>query len=96
MNCSRLAPRALSLALPLLFATAVANAAAVRGVVRTPRGPALPGARVTLAPPDTSQVFEARSGADGSYEFAGVTAGTWRIGASLTGRSYAETLRVVG
>ena len=80
----------------LAMAPAIVIGAAVRGVVRTPDGAPLSNARVTLAPVDTSQVLERRTAADGVYEFTNVFAGTWRVGASLTGRAYAETSRVVG
>jgi hypothetical protein len=72
-----------------------AEGAVVRGTVRTAVGAPLFGARVTVATLDTAQVLEARSAADGSYEFAAVAPGSWRIGASCRGRAYAETLRIV-
>src|SRR5437867_7842404 len=74
----------------------IAGAAAVRGTVRSSSGIALVGARVTAASPDTSVVREARTTPDGRYEFASVPAGTWRLGAELPGRAYAETLRLAG
>ena len=39
---------------------------------------------------------ETRSALDGSYQFDGVTSGTWRLGASRPGYAYRETLRVIG
>jgi len=79
----------------LACAPPVGHAAVVRGFVRTDSGAPISGARVTLVAPDTSQLLEARSAADGRYEFSPVPSGTWTMGASRLGRAYAETLRIV-
>src|SRR5262245_13479042 len=72
------------------------GAAFLRGTVRDSGGSPLSGSRVTTATLDTSVVLETRTAADGTFEFSGVVAGTWRISAVLPGRAYAESVRVVG
>src|SRR5262245_15467559 len=72
------------------------EAALLRGTVRDSGGSALSGSRVTAATLDTSVVLETRTAADGTFGFSGVVAGTWRIGAAVLGRAYAESVRVVG
>lgn len=82
--------------LVLLLAVSNAQAAVIRGAVQGWDGPALAGARATLANADTSVVLEARSAADGGYRFEGISTGSWHIGASHLGYAYRETLQVVG
>src|SRR5262245_41498247 len=72
------------------------EAASIRGSVRDSGGSPLGGSRVTAATLDTTLVLETRTGGDGTFEFSGVAAGSWRVGVSLPGRAYAESLRVVG
>ncbi len=79
-----------------LLITSSLQAATVRGTIAGWDSPTLQGARVTLANPDTSLVFETRSAVDGSYRFDGVMSGSWRIGASRVGYAYAEVLQTVG
>lgn len=82
--------------LALLLVTSSLQAATVRGTIAGWNSSTLQGARVTLANPDTSFVFETRSGVDGAYRFDGVASGSWRIGASRLGYAYEEALQLVG
>lgn len=83
----------------MLAAAALAHAAAaatVSGRVRGQTGSALAGARVTLFLPDLSYFREVRSSAKGRYLIESVPPGSYRLGAELRGREYAEVELVVG
>ena len=57
------------------------------------RADAIQGAQVKLTASDTSQVLSATTDLDGSYRFTGLTAGTYRLEASLDGfKPFAESL----
>ena len=76
----------------LVAGSLVAKANTVQGIIREADAPQAPieGARVTLF--DTTLTFfaELRSGADGTYSFAGVPDGQYLLGASKLRMEYAE------
>lgn len=83
----------LSLAALLVLLTAGrAHAANIGGTVRQSTSPfaPIPNARMTVFKVDTSFFAEARSMADGTYSFAGIPPGSYRLGSAALGRAYQE------
>src|SRR5579862_721100 len=57
----------------------------VTGTVTDPSGAAIPGAKVTLTNVNTNAAQTASTNADGSYRFAFVTPGTYKVTVSASG-----------
>src|SRR6202521_4826174 len=67
-----------------------AGTGALTGTVTDPAGGVVPGAQVTLVSTDTNQSRTASTGADGSYKFALLPPGTYRVRFSAVGFKTAE------
>ena len=67
-----------------------AGTGALTGTVTDPTGGVVPGAQVTLISTDTNQTRTAATGIDGSYRFALLPPGTYRVRFSATGFKTAE------
>jgi iron complex outermembrane receptor protein len=69
----------------LLPALALAQAAALRGVITDGSGAAIPGALVRVINTASSVAVEATTGADGSYQFQALSPATYRVEVTLDG-----------
>ncbi|MEK6374346.1 MAG: TonB-dependent receptor [Acidobacteriota bacterium] len=91
------APLYLSLLLLLLLPAIVfaqGTGASLKGRVTDEGGGALPGVTVTVSKPDTGFSRSTVTGADGSYFFPSIPAGTYNINADLSGFATVTTQRV--
>ena len=64
--------------------------ASISGVVKDSAGGVIPGVTVVIKEETTGQVFQAVTGADGSYRVPALLAGSYTVTASLTGFKTAE------
>ena len=67
----------------------------VRGVLVDPTGAAVPGAQCTLTNQATGAALKASSGADGSFVFPNVLAGTYTLRAEASGFKTLETKDII-
>jgi hypothetical protein len=65
------------------------------GSVQTPAGAAVPDARVTLFKSDLSFFLEARTSSSGTYIFAMLPAGAYRLGVAAPGWEYVEVAQAL-
>src|SRR5262249_40859869 len=80
--------------IPTVFAQS-AGTGALTGTVTDPTGSVVPGATVTVTSTETNQARTATTGTDGSYKFALLPPGNYRVRFSATGFRTAEIQSII-